>query len=90
MIEPEKNVDRFYTAERTFRRGGNFLIRVFTKPEKILSGQECMQLKDTYGIKPEDIYLMARSHGFIIDCDEFGFLLDKDDESKKHTGMCCI
>lgn len=90
MIEPIKNVERFYTAERTFRRGGNFLVRVFTKPEKVLNGMECMQIKDTYGMRPEDVYLMAKSHGFIIDYDEFALLLDKDDEDKKHVRMCCI
>jgi alanyl-tRNA synthetase len=89
MIEPEKNVERFYTAERIFRRGGNFLVKVFTKPEKVLSGMECMQLKDIYGIDPEDVYLMAKSHGFEIDYDEFGLLLDKDDKEKKHIRMCC-
>lgn len=83
MIDKIKNVERFYLVERTFRRGGNFLIRIFTKPEKVLMGSECIQLKDTYGLHPEAIYLMAKSHGFEIDYDEFGRLLDEEDVKPK-------
>jgi len=83
MMDEVKNVERFYSAERIFRRGGNFLIRIFTKPEKKLMGTECMQLKDTYGFRPEAVYLMAKSHGFEIDYDEFGRLLDEEEKKYK-------
>ena len=83
-------------AYNTFRRGGNFLIDVFKKPEKILTPQECMKLKDTYGIRPEDVIKLAISHEFAVDDIGFAKLLDEDLERQKsvkplvrHEQDCC-
>ncbi len=83
MDEGPSNLHWLQVAERTIARGGNFLLKVFTKPEKVLTGQDCMQLKDTYGIRPQDIIKLAFSHGFEVDNIEFSRLLDEDDERSK-------
>lgn len=83
-------------AYKTFRRGGIFLVDVFKKPEKTLSAEDCMKLKDQYGIRPPEIILLAISHGFSVDDQGFAKLLDEDEkrmESIKslacHEEKCC-
>ena len=61
------HLDRIECAYRTFKRGGTFLQDVFKKEDKMLTGDECIKLKDTYGIRIEDVIKMAISHGFEID-----------------------
>ena len=84
MDEELSNLHWLQVAERTIWRGGNFLVKVFTKPEKILTGKDCMTLKDTYGIRPQDIIKIAFSHGFEVDKIEFAILLDEDIERMKN------
>jgi len=70
-------------AYRTFTRGGNFLVSVFKKPEKILTAEDCMKLYYQYGIREQQIILLAISHGFSVDDEGFAKLLDEDEERQK-------
>jgi alanyl-tRNA synthetase len=72
----------------TFKRGGNFLVDVFKKPEKTLTAEDCMKLKDQYGIRPQDVIKLAMSHEFSVDDECFAKLLDKDEERQKYVKMC--
>ncbi len=70
-------------AYKTFLRGGDFLVTVFKKQDKTLTAEECMKLKDTYGIRSEDIVKLAISHEFTIDDEGFARLLNEDEGKKK-------
>ena len=65
-------------AYKTVWRGGNFIIEVFKKEDKKLTAEECLKLKDTYGIRPEDIVKIALSHSFSVDDEGFAKLLDEE------------
>jgi len=63
--------DRIKDARKSFLRGGNFLQKIFSRPEKFLTKNECMQLYNTYAITPYYLTLLAISHDFYFD--EEGF-----------------
>jgi alanyl-tRNA synthetase len=65
-------------AYKTVRRGGNFITEVFKKEDKKLTAEECLKLKDLYGISPEDIVKIAISHSFSVDDEGFAKLLDEE------------
>lgn len=73
------NLDRIESAYRAFRRGGDFLQDVFKKEDKKLTPKECLKLKDTYGIRWEDVVKMAISHDFYINKEELAKVMDEDD-----------
>lgn len=81
--EANLNLHWIKCAYKTVCRGGNFLIDVFKKQDKKLTGEECMKLKDWYGIRPEDIVKLSISHSFTIDDEAFARLLDEDDARAK-------
>lgn len=75
-------------AIKSYYRGGPFLVKIFTKPEKILTSNDCMFLFNTYAILPRDVVLMAISHGFEIDEQGFCKLLEEQRERLKNTKQC--
>ena len=77
------NLDRIESAYRTFRRGGNFLQDVFKKEDKKLTPEECLKLKNTYGIRMEDVVKMAISHDFYINKESLVKIMDEDDSHWK-------
>jgi len=70
-------------AYKTFWRGGNFLVEVFKKEDKKLTPEDCMKLKNQYGIRPEDIIKLAISHEFTVDDVGFATLLDEEKLRRK-------
>ncbi len=70
-------------AYKTFCRGGDFLVTVFKKSDKKLTAEDCMKLKDWYGIRPQDVVKLALSHEFTIDDEGFAKLLDEDNVKMK-------
>ena len=68
---------------RTHLRGGNFLTEVFKKEDKKLTAEDCMKLKDQYGIHKQNVVLMAISHGFLVDDEGFAILLDEEEKRMK-------
>lgn len=77
------NLHWLQCAYKTCCRGGKFISEVFKKEEKILTAKECMKLKDTYGIRAEDVIKMTVSHDFSVDVEEFAKLLDEDEKKWK-------
>jgi|688.fasta_scaffold04572_1 alanyl-tRNA synthetase len=59
---------------RTLRRGGNLLNQVIDHAKShgnIISGSEAFKLKDTYGMPFEEIQLLAKDGGLMIDTAKF-------------------
>jgi alanyl-tRNA synthetase len=83
MEDPDLNLHWIKCAYRTIRRGGNFIVEVFKKEDKKLTAEDCMKLKDWYGIRSQDVIKLAVSHEFIVDDEGFAKLLDEDDEKMK-------
>jgi alanyl-tRNA synthetase len=77
------NLERIECGYRARKRAGDFIVQVFKKHEKYLTAEECLKLRDSYGIRPEDVAKMAISHEFDIDKQGFAKLLDEDDERRK-------
>jgi alanyl-tRNA synthetase len=75
-------------AYKTCRRGGNFIIDVFKKEEKHLTAEDCMKLKNYYGIRSFDIVKMVISHDFTMDDEGFANLLIEEKEEMKKVKMC--
>jgi alanyl-tRNA synthetase len=75
-------------AIRSFIRGGMTLQTVFEKKTKFLSGDECMSLMNTYAIPPREVYLLAISHQFDIDQEEFIRLLEEQRDEMKKSKQC--
>ena len=71
-------------AYGTCVRGGSFIVEVFKKEKKYLTAEDCLKLKDQYGIRPQDIVKMAISHEFIIDDEGFANLLIEEKEKMKN------
>ena len=69
------------SCKRAIYRGGPFLFRVFHDGKKHLSGKDCMELKNTYGMRIEYIMMLANSHGFWVDEEEF--IKELEDEEVK-------
>lgn len=76
-------------ADKAYRRGGDYIKKVFQNPDKELSGQECMNIMNIYGMYPRDIYLMAISHGFQINKEDFVNLYNEQREISKNMRQCC-
>jgi alanyl-tRNA synthetase len=77
-------------AYRTAKRGGNFLVEVFKKENKHLTPDDCLKLKDLYGIRPSDIVKLAISHEFTLDDEGFADLLDEEDiKNKSVKALAC-
>lgn len=74
----------FLFAERCYYRGGNILKNKLSKPEKILSGQDALDIFNAYGLPPRYLKLMAMSHGFQIDKKEFIRLLEEQKDRFKN------
>lgn len=70
-------LERLNSAHRTFLRGGKFIINIFKKEDKTLSGEDCMYLFNSYALSVEAIYLLAISHEFIVNKLEFDLLLEE-------------
>jgi alanyl-tRNA synthetase len=83
MEDPNLNLHWIKCAYKTFWRGGDFLIDVFKKEDKKLTAEDCMKLKDWYGIRSQDVIKLAISHEFTVDDEGFARLLDEDDERQK-------
>lgn len=67
----------------TFKRAGDFIIKVFEKESKQLSGEEADKIKNWYGFGPDQVVLLAISHGFTIDQDQFEKLLEEQLERNR-------
>lgn len=84
------NKARIELAEKAFKRGGDYLYRVFHCEKNYLSSEDCMFLKNTYGIPVHCVILMAISHGFPSDQHGFAKLLDEQDERDKGRKNCLL
>lgn len=83
MEDHNLNLHWIKCAYKTIWRGGDFLINVFKKEDKKLTAEECMKLKDCYGIRSQDVVKLAISHEFTIDNEGFAKLLDEEDKKMK-------
>ena len=83
------NLDRIESAYKTFKRGGDFLQKVFKKQDRILTPEECLKLKDFYGIRLEDVVKIAISHEFSIDKEAVAALFDQDEIKMKTVQPLC-
>ncbi len=94
MVEYEKNDDLQHErrsinqAVASYVRGGDFLMRVFQKESKNLSGEECLQLMNTYGLPSGCIFLLAISHDFVIDSSKFLSLIAEQKEKSRRCIKC--
>ncbi len=82
------DLEKIKSAYKAFSRGGDFLQRVFREGKRILSGEDCMYLFNTYAIPPREIILMAISHHFHIEHEEFAKLLGEQREISKNMRQC--
>ncbi len=76
------------SAYSAYRRGGDYLVKIFTKPEKKITGDECLYLHNTYGINIKNIILMCISHGFQVEYTDFSKLLKIQYEDLKKSKLC--
>ena len=72
---------------RTLKRGGNILSHVIEKanasPLKEISGEEAFKLKDTYGFPLEEIMLIAKDTGLLVNLDAYKLLEEKAKQTSK-------
>lgn len=82
------SLDRIESGYKAFKRAGDFIVKVFQKENKLLTGEECQKIKDWYGIPSHIVILLALSHGFDVDKENFARLLDEDAEKSKKMSQC--
>ena len=58
-------------------------VRNLSNLEGCVTGEMAMKIKNNYGLSPEDVILICRSHGKTIDNVEFNKLLKEEFESPK-------
>ncbi len=75
-------------ARAAERKCDDFIIDIFKKPYKNLSGEECLKIFNMYGLDVKAIYLLAASHGFTISSDEFIFLIRDQESLIKEAKPC--
>ncbi len=59
---------------RTLRKGGNMLNQIIERSESHgnkISGEDAFKLKDTYGLPIEEILLIAKDAGLVVDLDRY-------------------
>ena len=61
----------------------NEISEIFKKEDKKLTPEECLKLKNTYGIRMEDVVKMAISHDFYINKESLVKIMDEDDSHWK-------
>lgn len=76
---------------RTLRRGGNLLNQIMENAQKHgnqISGDDAFKLKDTYGFPLEEIMLIAKDAGFVVDTKRYEELeIEAKERSKRvHKG----
>lgn len=76
---------------RTLKRGGNLLNQIMENAQKHgnkISGDDAFKLKDTYGFPVEEIILIAKDEGFIVDVERYEELeVEARERSKRvHKG----
>lgn len=84
----EKSKLEFICAERAYFRGGNLLRDKLKKFDKILSGKDMLDLFNTYGLTPYNLKLLAYSHGFELNEENFLILLEEQEEKMKNVKPC--
>lgn len=84
----EDNSFKIEMTYKIYKRAGDYLKTIFLKEEKFLSGVECLKIMHWYGISPQNVVLIALSHGFDIDKEEFARLLDEENEKSKWMKPC--
>lgn len=75
-------------GHKAYKRGGDFLYRIFHGRKTILDGEECMKIFNMYGIHTRDIVLLAASHGYSIDEDGFEKLYEEQERAFKGMKQC--
>lgn len=79
LKKSEQRIAEILTQEeeaffRTLKRGGNLLTQVIEKAEmhgNSISGDDAFKLKDTYGLPLEEIVLLAKDAGLVVDLKRF-------------------
>jgi alanyl-tRNA synthetase len=77
---------------RTLKRGGNLLNQIMENAQKHgnkISGDDAFKLKDTYGFPIEEITLIAKDAGFVVDAERYDELeIEAKERSKRvHKGV---
>lgn len=75
----------FFNGRQKYFRGGGVLKKLLTKESKVLSGEDALLIYNTYGIRTEDLNLLALSHGFEIDEESYAKLLMEQEENMKNS-----
>ena len=71
---------------RTLRRGGNILNGIIEKArlhQKTISGDDAFKLKDTYGFPLEEIDLLAKDAGLVVDAERYKALEEEARERSR-------
>lgn len=70
---------------RTLKRGGNILNQIIQNAKKqgsCISGEDAFKLKDTYGLPLDEITLLAKDDGLVVDQEKYAFL---EEEAKTRS-----
>jgi len=70
---------------RTLRRGGNLLNQVIKRAKEHanhISGDDAFTLKDTYGLPVEEIRLLAKDAGLVVDMERFD---EREEEARERS-----
>lgn len=79
---------RLYDAHKAIKRAGhNCLYKLFHN-SNIMSGEDALQVFNTFGIPLPIIILIANSHGYSVDEAEFNRLHEIQKERMKNCKQC--
>jgi len=76
-------------AEKTYFRGGSILKNILSKQYKVLSGQDLLDIFNTYGIPVQYLKILVYSHGFEMNEKEFIHLLKEQTGKMKNLKPRC-
>jgi alanyl-tRNA synthetase len=85
-----KRIEEILTSEeeaflRTLQRGGNLLSQVIERSRGVatIAGDDAFLLKDTYGLPLEEVQLIARDEGLVVDLVRFEHLEEEARERSR-------
>lgn len=79
LVKGQERIAELLTVEeeaffRTLHRGGNMLSQIMERAKNYgntISGDDAFKLKDTYGLPVEEILLMAKDSGLVVDQERY-------------------
>jgi alanyl-tRNA synthetase len=75
-------------ADKIYHRGESHMKLILTKQYKVLSGEDCLSLFNTYGLPVKYLKILILSHGYKMNEKEFMHLLLEQEERHKNTRQC--